>query len=60
VIFRKGRPYQQNHAPFRYNNRGGQASYSSWPFPFLEEFMNPIPLAAAILVKAILEWWMED
>lgn len=60
MIFRKGRPYLQNHAPFRYNNHEGQASYSSWPFSFLEELMNPIPLAAAILVKAILEWWMED
>ena len=36
-----------------------KASYPSWPFSCPEEPMNPIPLAAAILVKAILEWWME-
>ena len=37
-----------------------QASYSSWPFLILEAPMNPIPLAAAILVKVILAWWMAD
>jgi len=28
-------------------------------FSFLEASMNPIPIAAAILVKVILEWWLE-
>ena len=25
-----------------------------------EAHMNPIPLVAAILVKTVLEWWLED
>lgn len=53
-------PQLQKHTHFRYNNHEVQASYSSWPFPFLEDLMNPIPLAAAILVKTVLEWWLED
>ena len=30
------------------------------PFPFMEEYMKLIPIAAALLVKALLEWWLED
>lgn len=54
------RPPLQKRADFRYNNHEAQASDPSWPFLFSEVSMNPIPLAAAILVKVILEWWMED
>ena len=50
----------QKPAFFRYNNHEAQASYSSWPFLFLEDPMNPIPLATAILVKAVLEWLMNE
>lgn len=30
------------------------------PFACSETLMNPIPLVAAILVKTVLEWWLED
>jgi len=38
---------------------------NQWPAIQLAIFMyrsrmNPIPLIAAVLVKAILEWWFED
>jgi len=52
--------YLQNRTNSCYNPHEAQASYSSWPFLFLEDSMNPIPLAAAILVKAILDWWLKD
>ena len=36
------------------------ASHPGWPFPFLEASMNPIPLIASIIVRAALEWFLED
>ena len=50
----------QNCPRFCYKNNETKASYSSWPFFYLEASMNPIPIAAALLVKALLDWWLED
>jgi len=37
-----------------------RSAIHGWPFCIQEAFMNPIPILAAVVVKALLEWWFED